>query len=82
MIDKLIEWVLQTGFAVYAYCTDFVINVANLTGFVVLRDQCYFVLLSVSFLPDTLWDDLCHPGHSSEETAQIGCRVSKKCGSF
>lgn len=32
MIDKLIEWVLQTGFAVYAYCTDFVINVANLTG--------------------------------------------------
>lgn len=32
LFDKLVELALHVGFAIYAYCTDFVINVANITG--------------------------------------------------
>ena len=32
LFDQLVDLVLRTGFAIYTYCTDFVINVANLTG--------------------------------------------------
>ncbi len=32
ILRDLMMWIVQVGFSIYAYCTDFVICAANLTG--------------------------------------------------
>lgn len=32
MVEKLLSILIKIGLSIYGYCTDFVINVANITG--------------------------------------------------
>ncbi|WP_344713648.1 hypothetical protein [Winogradskyella damuponensis] len=49
-IDSLIDWMIYVGGNLYVYCTDFTINLANLTGTSYYEVNFFFFCILFPFL--------------------------------